>query len=488
MLNNKIHYIEIFLLTIFEFMHSLRNIKFFIFFLPFIIVLSSCRSEFKGCEYVAYFGGEMVNPNNPYVLFCKDNEVIDSLKLDENNRFFTQFDSLAPGLYTFKHEPEYQYVYFDKNDSIMVRVNSRDFDESIVFCGRGEEKNNFLMEIYLKNEKDKYKMFDYFDDNFDNFSKEIDSTFANETTFYNTKKQEIKWNDDFDVFAKAALDFNYYSKKELYPLVHKIRTGEDLIDKLPANYYDYRKTIDFNNVGLSNYAPYVMYLSHMLNNMGTINYHNHFSEKDLALKTNINKMTIADTLIKNQKVKNNILNNIAFTYLLEDQNMSNNNTFLTSYKKLSTDKSKKNEIITLCNAIQMLKVGGTLPEVPLINTNGNPVSLSTLTKPNTVFFFWTKNAKSHLEAVHLKIMTLKSKFPQYNFVAVNVNDSEEDWKATLDNYKFKGITEVHCSNFEMIKNKWAINKIHRTIILDNKGVIKNAFADIFDSKFEENLK
>jgi hypothetical protein len=33
----------------------------------------------------------------------------------------------------------------------MVRVNSRDFDESIVFCGRGEEKNNFLMEIYLKN-------------------------------------------------------------------------------------------------------------------------------------------------------------------------------------------------------------------------------------------------------------------------------------------------------------------------------------------------
>ena len=45
--------------------------------------------EFKGCEYVAYFGGEVVNPNNPYVLFCKDNEVIDTLKLDENNRFFT---------------------------------------------------------------------------------------------------------------------------------------------------------------------------------------------------------------------------------------------------------------------------------------------------------------------------------------------------------------------------------------------------------------
>lgn len=465
-----------------------RNIIIFCFILPSIALLSSCKSEFKGCEYVAYFGGEVVNPNNPYVLFCKDNQVIDSLKLDENNRFFTQFDSLAPGLYSFKHEPEYQYVFFDKNDSIMVRLNSKDFDESIVFCGRGEEKNNFLMEIYLKNEKDKYKMFEYFDDNFDNFSNQIDSTFAKETTFYNTKKQEIKWNDDFDIFAKASLDFNYYSKKELYPLVHKIRTGEDLIDKLPANYYDYRKTIDFNNVELSNYAPYVMYLSHMLNNMGTINYHNHFSEKDLALKTNINKMTIADTLIKNKMVKNNILNTIAFTYLLEDQNMTNNNKFLDTYKKLSTDKSQKNEITAICNAIQMLKVGNKLPEVPLIDSNEASVSLSNLTKPNTVFFFWTEKAKSHLEAVHKKVMMLKSKYPQYSFVAININDSKEDWKNTLGKYEFKGITEVHCSDFVTIKNKWAINKIHRTIILDNKGLIKNAFANIFDSQFEENLK
>ena len=488
MINNKIHYIGIFLFTSFELMHTFRNIKIFSLVIPIIALLSSCKSEFKGCEYVAYFGGEVVNPNNPYVLFCKDNEVIDTLKLDENNRFFTQFDSLAPGLYSFKHEPEYQYVYFDKNDSIMVRVNSKEFDESVVFCGRGEEKNNFLMEMYLKNEKDKSNMFELFDDNFEDFSKEIDSTYSKETAFYNTKKAEIKWSDDFDLFAKASLDFNYYSKKELYPLVHKVRTGEDMIDKLPADYYNYRKNIDFNNIELSNYAPYVMYLSHMLNNMGTINYHNHFSEKDLALKTNINKMTIADTLIKNKMVKDNILNNIAFTYLLEDQNMTNNNKFLNTYKKLSTDKSKKNEITTLCNAIQMLKVGNSLPQVPLVDSNGTSVPLASLTKPNTIFFFWTQKAKSHLEAVHIKVMALKVKFPQYNFVAVNINDSEEDWKKALDKYKFKGVTELHCSDFETIKNKWAINKIHRTIVLDDEGLIKNAFTNIFDSQFEENLK
>lgn len=474
--------------TSLKLMHNFNNIKALAFLLPVFVLFSSCKNEFKGCEYVAYFGGEIVNPNNPYVLFCKDNEVIDTIKLDKNNRFFIQFDSLAPGLYSFKHEPEYQYVYFDKNDSIMVRVNSKDFDESVVFCGRGEEKNNFLMEMFLKNEKDKYKMFEYFDDNFEDFSKEIDSTYAKETKFYNTRKAEIKWSDDFDVFAKASLDFNYYSKKELYPLIHKIRTGEDMIEKLPANYYDYRKKIDFNNVELSSYAPYVMYLSHMLNNMGTINYHNHFTETDLALKTNINKMTIADTLIKNKTVKNNILNNIAFTYLLEDQNVVNNNKFLACYKKFSTDKSKTNEITTICNAIQMLKVGNTLPEVSLIDANRKPVSSNSIDNPNTILFFWTVNAKSHFEAAHKKVLALKSKFPQYNIVAVNINDSEEDWIKTLNDYKFTGITELHCSDFENIKNKWAINKIHRTIIIGNDGKIKNAFVNIFDSEFEKDLK
>lgn len=469
-------------------MHTFKNHRIVFLLLPVFVLFSSCKNEFKGCEYLAYFGGEIINPNNPYVLFCKDNEVIDTLKLDQNNRFFIQFDSLAPGLYSFKHEPEYQYVYFDKNDSIMVRVNSKDFDESTVFCGRGEEKNNFLMELYLKNERDKNNMFAYFDYNFEDFSKQIDADYSNATKFYNTKKEEIKWNNEFDVFAKASLDFNYYSKKELYPIVHKIRTGEDVIEKLPARYYDYRNTIDFNNAALSSYAPYVSYLSYMLNNMGTINYHNHFSETDLALKTNINKMRIADTLIKNKKVKNTILNNIAFTYLLEDQNMINNGKFLECYNAISTDKSQKNEITSICNAIQMLKNGNTLPEVALINTKGERVSSKVYAKPNTIFFFWTNAAKSHLEAVHKKVLALRKKFPHYNYVAVNINDSQEDWKKTLSNYKFNEITELHSADFEKLKNKWAINKIHRTIILGNDGRIKNAFVNLFDATFEEHLK
>jgi peroxiredoxin len=439
-------------------------------------------------EYVAYFGGEIVNPNNPFVLFCKDNIVLDTLKLDQKNRFFIKFDSLTPGMYTFKHEPEFQYVFFDKNDSIMVRLNSRDFDNSVAFCGKGDIKNTFLINLYLKNERDKNSMFKVFDYNLKKFSKTIDSSYSETTRLYRQKKQEIKWSDEFDVFAKAAVDFQYYSKKELYPNVHKIRTGNDVYEQIPSNYYDFRSKIDYNNAGLSNYSPFVMYLSHMLNNMGSINYHNHFTEADLALKTNINKMKIADTLLKNEKLKNIMLDNIAFTYLLEDQNMVNNQAFFENYYKFSTDKSKKNEIVKIGAAMQNLKIGNALPDVALVDVAGAKINSSNFKSKETVIFFWTSRAIAHFEGVHKKILNLKKKYPNYNFIAVNLNDSQEDWLKVLKSYQIKGITELRCADFEDIKAKWAINKIHRTIILDKNGKIKNAFTNIFDTTFENNLK
>ncbi|MEY2691883.1 MAG: hypothetical protein RIT03_273, partial [Bacteroidota bacterium] len=221
--------------------------------LPLAFFLGSCKSDFKSDNYTAYFGGEVSNPTNPYMLFCKDNEVIDSVLLDENNRFFIKFDSLAPGMYTFKNEPEFQYVYFDKNDSIMVRLNAKDFDNSIVFCGRGDQKNNFLMELYLKNEADRNSIFDVFDYALPKFTAQIDASYNEKKKFYQQKKASIKWSNGFDLYAQSALNFAHYTKKEIYPLAHKMRTGEDVIEQLPASYFAYRKAINFNNPNLSNY-------------------------------------------------------------------------------------------------------------------------------------------------------------------------------------------------------------------------------------------
>ena len=453
-----------------------------------IALFTSCKKEFSSDNYVAYFGGEVSNPSSPYVLFCKDNLVLDSIPLNKDNTFSIKFDSLAPGLYTFKNEPEYQYVYFDKNDSIKVHIDSKDFDGSINFSGRGDKKNNFLIEMYLRNEKDKNDMFEAFNYNLDKFNQQINKTNKENQKYYNAKKEEIKWSDAFDVYAKGIVNFPYFTKKEIYPAIHKMRTGEEVINMLPKNYYDFRKTINFSSEELAGFSPFVMYLDHMLNNVGAINYHNHLTDLDLDLKTNINKLNIADTLIKNEHVRNIVLNNIALKYLLEDQNMVNNQAFLKIYHKFSTDNSKKNEILKIGNAIQSLTIGKKLPVVHLVTPDGKTTTSDAVITKNSVVFFWTEKLTSHLLAAHKKVLDLKAKYPNYNFIAVNLDDDTNKWKELLPKYKFGGITELHCANFEDIKSKWAITKVHRTLIINANKTIKNGFTNLFDVHFEEDLK
>lgn len=447
---------------------------------------TSCKKGFEADDFVAYFGGEVQNPQSNYVIFMKDNEVIDTLYLDKQNRFMHKFDSLAPGLYTFKHEPEYQYVYFDKNDSLMVRLNAFDFDNSIVFCGRGDEKNNFLMEMYLKNEEDKTTMYNVFDRNVASFIKNIDSSFSIRKSFYLKRKAEIGWDVSFDAVAKASLEFHHITKKEIYPYAHQFRTGENIRKSLPSNYYAHRNDVNYETPKLNNYSPFIKYVSMMLNNMAYEKNKGNLSEN--SIENNIEKLNLTKQLIRNEKTRNIILNNVALMYLLEDQNMYNNTKFIERYLEISTDASLEKEIRTIYTSVQNLKVGNTLPKIDLVNANNELVNLKSLITKPTVLYFWTTHAESHLVIAHQKINALQEKHPNYNFIAINIDDTQPHWKDALKKYQLTSPFELHATNFEAIRNKWVITKIHRIIILNADGTIKNGFANLFDVNFDNNLK
>jgi hypothetical protein len=455
-----------------------------LFLLPItsITLLCSCKQETNEVGYKAYFGGEIINPNSKYVLLCKDNEVIDTIVLDDKNRFLKKYDSLVPGMYTFKHEPEYQQIYFEKNDSLMIRLNTNEFDNSLTFCGRGDEKNNFLMELFLKNEADKNTSFDLYDKDFKTFSRAIEKNYNSSKAFYLRRETEVDWSEDFDLYAKTMLDMHYFTKKEMYPFVHERRTNQKVCKNLPNGYYDFRKQIDFNNEKLTSFSPFVRYLTSMLNNVTCKD------NDEKSLENNIKKLHVADSLFTNVKIKNSVLNNIAFMYLLEDQNMMSNKTFLDKYFQLSTDKEKQKEIKKIEESIQHLSPNKLLPSIDLIDANDKPVAVSSLFTKNTVVFFWTSEAKSHLESAHQRATELKSKHPNWDFVAINIDDSDKQWRNSLAKYSFKNTYELHATNFQDIKDKWVITKIHRAMLIGSGGKINNGFVSLFDANFENYLK
>lgn len=448
-----------------------------------LAVLVSCKNDSD--DYTAYFGGIVSNPSTHYIILSRDNKIIDTIPLDEHNHFFKKFDSLTPGLYSFKHDPDYQYIYFDKNDSLIISLDALNFDESIVFNGRGKKKNNFMMELYLMNEKDRKRFPDIYKNNIAQFTSICDSAYKAKEVFYKKQKKQSKWSNDFDFYAKARLELNYYTKKERYAYIHNIQTGEDIRPQLPENYYDFRKEVNINDPKLIYFSPFARYITSMLNNMASERHDTALALESKSLEENIDKLQIADSIFTNKQVKNEVLDNIAFAYILEDENIANNEKFFDEYTKLSG--SKDNDIKKMGRAIKILKPGNQIPFITLVDKKDRTFNINTEITRQTVIFFWTACAQLQLNMMHEKVKKLKQEYPDINFIAVNV-DEEAEWEKMMSEYRFRAAKPLHARNFNELKFKWVLTKINRTIILNPDGTIKNAFTNLMDPKFTEYLK
>ena len=120
--------------------------------------------------------------------------------------------------------------------------------------------------------------------------------------------------------------------------------------------------------------------------------------------------------------------------------------------------------------------------------NNEPVDFEKLITKQTVLFFITTKAESNFDAAHKKVIALQLKYPNTNFIAVDIDESKEKWQHKIEEMNQNNITEIFALNYENTKKKFVIHKLGRTIILHADGTIKNAFVDLFDVNFEECLK
>ena len=120
-------------------------------------------------------GGQIINPSSRDVTLYQGSNVIDMLDLDDNFKFQRKYDSLTSGIYKLEHLPEYQTVLLEEADSLWIRINATTFNESIVFSGIGATKNNFLIDLYLKQEEEVNFLSSKYSSNQIVFKKIIDS-------------------------------------------------------------------------------------------------------------------------------------------------------------------------------------------------------------------------------------------------------------------------------------------------------------------------
>lgn len=452
--------------------------KTYLFLLGLFILTLSCNKAEGGI----YFGGEIVNPNSNQVFLLKDDQVIDTLLLDKNNRFFKKYTKLEPGLYTFKHEPEYQYIYFDKNDSLLIRLNTHSFDESLTFSGKGEAKNNFLIDLFLKFQEDRADNFERVDLERKDFLSTLESSKLKFLKYYDKRKAHIGWSEDFDFYPKAMIDLYFYSLKEYYPMAHHVRTNHDLTNELPSNYYDFRKKIDFNHKKFTHFPPFMRYLTHYMSNIAQVKTEQFKNDHDYLLKKHLLKLNLADTLFKNIETKRKIFSNIAYAYLSEDQDENHNKLFIENYKKITNDDVVDQNIAEIGNNIVNLSKGKKLPTVCLINASDVTVNSDVISQ-KAIIFFWTTKYTSHQLKSMQKMIEIKKNNPSYQLIAINLDHDKQEWLSQLQNLNTNEFIHFQACDREDIKEKWVILKLQKTIILDQTGKIDHAFLNMFDPTF-----
>lgn len=443
--------------------------KYLISFLSIFII--GCTASKK--DTYTYLGGKIINPKKNYILLLDNEKVIDSILLNKNNTFTGTIKNLKEGLYYFVHGQELQFVYLEPKDSLLLRLNTWDFDESLVFSGKNAARNNLLIDAFLTEEKQRNKFYEYHKLSSFDFKKKADS-------ILNIKKIQlenyIQLNDEksknFIEIAKIALNYPIYTEIESYIIGNSIK---DKSEKLSSSFLKHRENTDLNKDSLLFYTPYNSYVFESI-------YSDVYNQR---IKRNSDDFTIAlinniDQRISSKKLKNKTLKNSLIRHFLNKSSCDLSDKVFDSYYKTATNPKDIREIKALVADAKKVKTITSINDFSLYDYKANKYSIKQLIKnKNAVIYFRNKKYSSN-EWVTSKINTLKEENPNTLFLVVDMTKSKIKNNKLIYKNQFY-LTEASKANL-FLKSGFP-----RAMLVDDKGVIKNGFASLSSPKIYKQI-
>ncbi|MFD0797538.1 transaldolase [Maribacter chungangensis] len=454
-------------------------------FLPLVIILIAVSCNTTPKKNHVLFAGEIVNPSSDYVVLLKGTEVIDSAKLDEANRFTFKLNSVDDGLYHFNHAPEFQYVYLEKGDSLLMRLNTLYFDESLVFSGSSEAINNFLLELFLSDEAEEETIRkEYYNLESDEFTKKINQLKNEKLQSIASIKEESKLSEKAFRIAKASVDYTYYRYMEMYPFEHKRKQRDHGLHEMDRSFYEYRKNIDYNDKELNYLRPYYDFMKSHLGNISFMTCKKACNDVSTATRNqlhfNKHKLHVIDSLVVEKELRDNLFRNVAFDYLLKEHDSpENNKIFLEDFVTVSGNNMHIAEIEHLYEGIRNIQPNSPIPSIAVLSSTDESITLPEIGKnKKTVFYFWSAANKTHYRNIFKRIHKLSVSKPEFDFVGINFHTDKASWKGIVESAGLDIAKQFRAVNFEEANRKLVIYPMNKCIIT-NDTLIVDAFSNIY---------
>ena len=459
-----------------------------------LLLVFGCDGSITSKANTAYFGGEIINPKgNRIILHNRNTNSIDTLLLDERNRFNKKIEHIESGLYSFGHGGEIQFVILEPNDSILIRLNTYEFDESLVFTGKGAKKNNYLIKTFLNNERASRKLVKYASKEPEDFELFIDTRHKGELEDFENFKSKTELSDFASSIINANIDYHNYADKEIYPFAYYGENKLVHIKDLPEGFYDFRKNTDYNADELGSIFSYNRYLFFHFDNIAVTEFYknNKFHTKfdRYSLVYNKAKLNLIDSIVSSESIKNRLLRYKTSEFINHSKSQIEINDLMALYSSKTTNKDDIKSLNSLIASLENLQPGKGLPDLKVINANNDEHIIANIVDRPTLIYFWSTNDKKHYKNSHYRIKELKTDFPKMGFMSININDNPENfWKETITQYDFDISSEYRFENPKEAMNTLAVNYLWKVIIVDKNANIIHPNVNIFSEDFENLLK
>ena len=456
------------------------------FFLFVAVSIISCDDTTRHEHLATTIGGEIVNPKGTNIIILKDDIVIDTIALSKENTFQYTFENPKAGLYSFQHN-EFQMFYLEPGDSLMFRLNTMDFDESLHYSGDCSKENNFLMDLFLQNEKDVKTLASFYMLTPTEFEAKLDSLNKRNEKKYQRFLTKNDPSDTFKKIAESNCKYNHYLKKELYTSV--LNKNEERVETsiFPEGFYDYRNDIDMGSSLLRSYYPYYRLLDLYIDNLTFPTYDSEKYQSRKSFTHNYTKIKLIDSLITNDSLKHKLIVKNVRNYLLHAKNPEQEVAMVALFKKHIKDPKARAHIDDLAAATMKLTPGQQVPNVLLLRTDNTAKDLHSVLHKHAVLYFWSLESVKHFKDIHSKAAELASKYPEYQFIGINTDTHFKKWKKAVIASGYNHASEFQFEDIESAEKTLVLNSHNKALIVTKEGKILESNTNLFNKQIEQQL-
>lgn len=448
-------------------------------FITLTISLINCKSKMK--EVHTYFGGKIIHPKSDHVILYSMDQAIDTFYLDENNNFFGELKIASEGLFYFTHGYENQYLYLQPNDSLLLRLNTWDFDESLVFAGKGADRNNVLIDCFLEEERESNSTYELNKLEPKKFKEKFDSLIKDKLFLYDEYvKTHPEESNGYRKVLKVALTYPLYARLEKYPMIHAKLTESDKLPEINKSFYDYRKSVEIDDDSLIYYPPYSKYVrNHLYNETYSLGYTP--MKKNYTANFTSDLLTIIHKKISHEDTKNAFLKQTILSHFFNKSSCNLNQVPFDKFLKFSSDEEDKNQVRNLISDTQSILLNSKLVEFSINDYLDTPRSIHDLIKGKNAFlFFWSPEYVSEPYLVS-RINFLSNTYQNIAFIPIKIDGVKTERIEKLD------IKAQFYLADDSSANQFLTSKMPRSILVNKQGKVMNGYASISSPNLDEYL-